>query len=387
MNAGRVSSVKAAPLQFAAVLMVVAMVAGCGGQASGSPSAPGGSSRSPAWVLDSSAPLPDGMLPLGPTESNNQPPAPCTPGVPDYLNFPSMYDAAVASNQYDPQPAAVGETVNYDWGGHRPVSANSLRVTVPQLGWTLRSRAPRMRMVVALSSGWCFAAWRVTARPLDRYDGAQDDGSWALLGEGATETDATVVEGLPAGDWIVHIHLAYAEPNATPTHSIESYARVVVGDRLAVPAPQVAAPAGCSGQAPAPGSVPDVLLAVDGATGTTKGLIDKAQVGQVGKPGSLPTEMVHMKAGVRFTIRTADGTCGNDWSGLFFLPVPDDPAGPFASISGLPTDNGTDPLASTPQPISGMAGLAPAAGEWLVGAMFEFDQTGAVIYYWHVSVD
>jgi hypothetical protein len=383
---GRVQSIR---VRLVAVI-VVAAVAGVGACTAGDnamPSPSSGASAEPSvWALDTSGPIPDGMLPLGPTESQNQPPGPCTPGIPG-ISSPTLFDALPADQlQGDPQPAGVGQIVNYDWGGHRPVAADSLRVAVPQLNWTLRPRAARMRMVVATSTGICFAGWRVTARPLDGYDGAQDDGHWALLGEGSAQTDATVVEGLPAGDWIVHVHLAYAPANTAPTHTSESYVRVVVGDRLAVPAPNVAEPdppVDCSGQSLAPGRTPEVVLAVDGVEGTTSGLYDR---GNTGEPASMPGPTVQLRAGARFTIRTADGTCGNDWSGLFFFAVPDDLTGPIASLSGLTTNNGTDPDAVTPQLTGAMAGLAPAPGEWLIGAIFWFGGPDAALYYWRVSV-
>ena len=333
------------------------------------------------------------MLPLGPTTSHNQPPAPCTPGVPIGISRPTLSEALpVDQLSADPRPSAVGEIVNYNWAGHRPVAADSLRITVPALTWTLRPRAALMRLFLATSDGVCFAEWRVTARPLVAYDGAQESGSsWALLGEGSVQTDATVIGGLPAGDWILHIHLAFAPVGATPSHSSESYARVVVGDQLAVQPPTVAAPnpaANCTGQTLASGRNPDIELAVAGMNSTAMGIHGTVSTGHGGAllPAEMPDPPITMTPGMEIHVRTQDGSCGNDWGGFTFMPVPDALAGPFAEDAGLPTNDGTNPSVSTPQMAGAMTGLAPAPGQWLLTVTFWFGGPGSITYYWRISV-
>jgi hypothetical protein len=377
-----------------AILGAGLLLAGCSGGTTAVTPAPASGSASASLTLNSGDPAPDGMLPLGPTKSANQPPAPCVPGVPDGagVTAPGMYEALPADVlRADPQPGGVGEVVNYDWGGHRPVAADTLRVTVPNLLGTLRPRAARMRLVIAISTGTCFASWRATARQLQDYDGSQDVGGWALLGEGQAQTDATVIEGLPDGDWIVHVHLAFEAAGAGVRYSSESYVRVLVGGEVAVPARPVPAPdpaAKCPAQALTAGRpAPDVALTVSGEAGSTKSSLGTVSTkGSAGEPDKLPVDVVSMKPGSPFTIRTVNGSCGNDWSGLFFLAVPDSSDGPVAPLSGLPTNNGADPAAVTPPLVGAMNGLAPAQGEWLIGAMFWFGGPEATQYFWRVSV-
>ena len=356
------------------------------------PSAASPSAASPSGVVvDTTSPAPPGMLPLGPTESLNQPPASCSPGIPG-VGAPVLYAALPAAQlRADPQPAGVGEVVNYDWGGHRPVAADSLHATVPNLNWTLRLSVSRMRMVVATSNGICFAQWRATARTIEGYDGAQDGGGWALLGEGVAASDAVVIEGLPEGDWIVHVHLSYEAQNATGTHTSESYFRVIVGGRIAVQPASVPAPdpaAKCAGASLQPGHTPQVELKIDGPAASTTGIRGTIDTGQggAGIPASIPTDVIAMTAGELFTIRTADGTCGNDWSGMYFLAVPDALDGPIAGLSGLPSNNGTPPNVATPQLVGAITGRAPAPGEWLVGVALWFGGPIPVDYYWRISV-
>ena len=346
-----------------------------------------------AWTIVAAGPTPLGMLPLGPTARNNQPPVPCTPGIPIGISRPVVYEALSADQLLaDPRPSGVGEIVNYDWGGHRPVTADSLHITVPGLSWTLRPRAALMRMVVATSDGVCFAQWRVTARPLANYDGAQESGSsWALLGKGSVQTDATVIEGLPEGDWILHVHLAFAPIGATPTHSSESYARVVVGEKLAVQPPTVPAPDpedGCAGQALQSGLNPDVELVLAGMHASAMGIHGTVSSGYGGAllPAEMPDPPIPTHPGTKITIRTEDGTCGNDSGGFMSMPVPDALAGPYAEDSGLPTNDGADPTASTPQMVRSMVGMAPAPGEWLLTVTFWFGGPALVTYYWRISV-
>lgn len=377
-----------------AILGAGVLLAGCSGGATTVTPAPASGSPAAPATIDLSSPTTGDMLPLGPTRSANQPPAPCVAGIPDGAGViaPEMYEALPADLlQAQTLPAGVGETVNYDWGGHRPVSADTLRVTVPNLGWTLRPQAARMRLVIATSNGICFASWRATARPLQGYDGSQETVGWVLLGEGQALTDATVIEGLPEGDWIVHVHLAFEAADASVKHSSESYLRVLVGGEVAVPAPRVPAPdpaANCSGQELTAGRpAPDVALTVAGEAGSTKSSLGTVSTkGSAGEPDKLPVDVVTMKAGSLFTIQTVDGSCGNAWGGPFFLAVPDSSEGPVAPLSGLPTNTGADPAAVTPQLVGAINGLAPAQGEWFIGALFWFGGPEAPQYFWRVSV-
>jgi hypothetical protein len=360
-----------------------AVVASSLGAPSASPAAPGSASVTLA---------PDGMLPLGPTRSLNQPPAPCGPGIPGGVQAPGVYPADVVT-YYQAQTVggAAGEVVNYNWGGHRPLAADSLHVRIPDLSNALRVGRAGMRLVVATSDGTCFASWGVTARSVTGYDGSQDPGSWEMLGDGAAAADAVVVGALPEGDWIVHIHLAYTATKEAGTYTSESYLRVVVGGRVAIPAVSVPAPdpaVDCTGQTLKAGRpAPDVALTVSDSSGSTGGGIGTVSTrGSAGEPDSLPVNVVSMKAGSLFTIRTVNGLCGNDWGGLYFFSVPDALSGPIASLSGLPNNNGAGINATTPPLVGAINGLAPPPGEWLVGAMFWFGGPDAIQYFWRVSV-
>jgi hypothetical protein len=360
-----------------------AVVASNPGAPSASPSAPGSASVTLA---------PDGMLPLGPTRSLNQPPAPCGPGIPGGVQAPGVYPADVVT-YYQAQMGggAAGEVVNYDWGGHRPLAADSLHVRIPDLSNALRVGRAGMRLVVGTSDGVCFASWGVTARSVTGYDGSQDPGSWELLGDGAAAADAVVVGALPEGDWIVHIHLAYTATKETGTYTSESYARVVVGGRVEIPAVSVPAPdpaVDCTGKSLQAGHVPQVALTVDGAATSAGGVLGIVSTTQSGpdSPPSLPTEVVSMKAGELFTIRTTDGSCGNDWGGLYFFPVPDSLGGPIGGSSGLPSNHGGPPNPATIPLVGAIRGAAPAQGAWLLGAVFWFGGPNAVTYYWRISV-
>lgn len=352
-----------------------------------------GATPTSAWTIDETGPTPAGMLPLGPTTSLNQPPEPCQPGVPIVITQPKLYEALAADQALgDQQTAGVGEVVVYDWAGHRPVAADSLRVTVPSLAWTLRSHLARTRLVLATSDGVCFAQWRVTARPLAGYDGAQDPGSrWYLLGQGSAQADATVVQGLPQGEWIVHVHLGYAAVGSALPYTSESYVRVIVGDQLALTDPQAPAPdpaANCTGQSLAPGRVADAELTVQGVSGSIAGVLGTVPTSHGGAdlPAAMPDPPIQLRSGSKVTVRPADGTCGNDWSGFAFRPVPDSLGGPIAPESGLPTSDGAARAASTPQLVGAVDGLAPAAGEWLMTVTFWFGGPEAATYYWRISV-
>jgi hypothetical protein len=150
-----------------------------------------------------------------------------------------------------------------------------------------------------------------------------------------------------------------------------------------VPAPDP--PANCTGKSLQPGHMPDVTLTVDGAE--IPGVLGTITIGEsAGSPSAIPAEVVSMKAGELFTVRPTDGSCGNDWSGLYFLPVPDTLAGPIANLSGLPSNNGGPQNAPTPPLVGAIRGIAPAPGEWLVGAIFWFGGPDAPCYYWRISV-
>jgi hypothetical protein len=304
---------------------------------------------------------------------------------------PHLYDAVTAEvARADPRPSGISEVVDYGWDGHQPAGAGSLGVTVPGPYWTLNSRAPGMRIVVDASTTGCFGAWRVSARPTAGFDGSQDPGDWTLLGEGnAVEpTPAVVVGGLPEGDWMVHIYLDQNVGELIARWS-DSYARVVVGGRAAVAPPQVPAPspaADCAGQALASGrAVPAVALSVAGPPGMEV-LGTPSTHGVAGEVDTFPTDVVAMEAGSVFTVRPTNGTCGNNWSGLFFMAAPDAPVTPLAPLAGLPSNDGSDPNVDTPQLVGAVSGLAPAHGEWLIGIMFWFGGPDAVQYFWRVSV-
>lgn len=357
---------------------------------SASPSVGVSTASAPA-ALGSGGPTPAAMLPLGPTKSLNQPPASCGPGIPGGIGAPELYEAVpldYSQAQSGLYPAAMAEVVDYSWGGHLPLAAGKLHVTVPDRRSALQLDVARMRLVVA--SNGCFASWRATARSVNGYDGAQDAGTWASLGEGAAEADAVVVGGLPEGDWIVHVHLAYSIAGAAATYSSESYARVVVGGHFALAAASVPAPspaASCAGSSPPPGHTPPVALTVDAAPSSTAGTLGTITVGNsAGEPSAIPGDVVSMTAGAPFTVRTTDGSCGTDWSGLFFFAAPDALPGPVAGLSSLPSNNGGPPDAATPPLIGAIRGWAPAPGEWIVGAILFFGGSNAVDYYWRISV-
>ena len=348
------------------------------------------SSAPTASVLDTGGPIPEGMLPLGPTTSLNQPPAACAPGVPPGVDAPHVYEAVpLDSNQAQMAPAAGAEVVDYNWGGHRPLAADRLRVTVPDLRGALNLNVALMRLVVATSDGTCFGEWRVAARSVGGYDGSQDAGDWIPLGDGTAAADAVVVAGLPDGDWIVHIHLEYVAGGSASTYSLESYVRVVVGGRVDLAAAIVPAPdpvADCTGKSLQQGRVPDVALTVDAAAGKP-GVLGTITTGaSAGVPSAIPAGVVSIGSGELFTVRPTDGSCGNDWSGLYFLPVPDTLAGPIANLSGLPSNNGGPQNATTPPLIGAIRGMAPAPGEWLVGVILFFGGSDPPCYYWRISV-
>jgi hypothetical protein len=369
--------------------------------ADGSASASETASRSPTAVttIDLSGPIPQGMLPLGPARAAQgapDQPVVCTAGsyvsaeqgIPD----PDLYDALPADVLTDSSSSgssARTEIVDYDWAGHRPAGADGQRVTIPDLRWAMRSSFVRMRIAVA-TSRLCFSSWRVTARAVRGYDGSPDTGGWTLLGDGEAATDAAVVAGLPEGDWMIHVHLTY-RGSAAETYSTDSYARVVVAGQVAIPAANVPAPdpaAQCSGQTLEDvRPLPDMAMTVAAGLGSSEAVLGTLSRGtSAGQPDRLPTEVVSMEAGSLFTIRTVDGSCGNDWAGVYFFAVPDSVDGPIAPLSGLPSNNGSDPDSPTLPIVGAINGIAPAPGEWLIGVMFNFGNPAVGEYFWHVSV-
>ena len=361
----------------------------------GRPVASPGSSELNAWPT-SSVPVsvtlaPDGMLPLGPTRSLNQPPSPCSPGIPGSVGGAAVYPADVVTYyQAQTSGGAGSEVVNYDWGGHRPLAADGLHVTIPDPDRALRVGRSGMRLVVATSDGVCFSGWGVTARSVQGYDGTQDPGSWDPLGAGTAAADAVVVGGLAEGDWIVHIHLAYSSDKQPGTYSSDSYIRVIVGgSQAAIPAASVPPPdpvVKCEAPSVPSGSRPAVALTTDGAPApvSVEGVPGTVPTGYGGfdLPAGLPAHVVDMAVGDLFTIRTEDGSCATGWS-LWFSPAPDSLAAPVAGGTGLAFNNGVPDNADA-QAVAGAARVrAPSAGEWLVALTFGTD--GAT-YYWRISV-
>jgi hypothetical protein len=386
---------------FATVCVVAILGAGLvliGGSRPPRSVGPATASGSPSYAptFGWTGPTPTGMLPLGPTDTLDEPGSKhcASDGVKGIAGAiaggAELYQALPADVlRANPLPAALSEVVNYDWGGRRPAAGDELRVTIPDLRGAIEL-PPGMRIVI---TSRCATAWHASVRTVEGYDGSQDTGDWVLLGQGEVAAPAIVVPGLPAGDWLVHVHLSFDAPGTPPTHWVDSYARLVVGGhpavaRAVVPSPDPAA--GCSGAKLKDGLVPSVAMTVAGnpvSIAAVPGTVSTK--GETGRPDVLPTATVTMNAGSIFTIRTVDGSCGNDWAGLYFIAAPDrldGPDDPIAAMSGLPHNNGADPNAATMPLVGAISGIAPAPGEWLVGAMFWFGGPDAVEYFWRISV-
>ena len=315
---------------------------------------------------------PDGMLPIGPTRSLNQPPSPCSPGIPGGVGAAGLYPADVFTySQAQSGSGSSSELVNYDWGGHRPVAADGLHVTIPDPSRALRVGRAGMRLVVATSDGVCFAGWRVTARPVQGYDGAQDPGTWDLLGDGTAGPSG---RGRRAGRGRLDRPRPplLRRPQGRGRERGSAYQRdlhprpgrrrrgrpcrngaaAFSGGRLRSPIAQ---------RRPRADGCPDRRR--QRPAGGVAGLVSTEQ-GTAGSPPVQPTDVVSLNAGERFTIRTTDGSCGNDWSGLFFLPVPDGPDGPSAGLSSLPSNHGGPDNPVTIPLVGAISGVAPAPGDW-----------------------
>jgi hypothetical protein len=329
------------------------------------------------------------MLPLGTARDYNQPYQPCLPALLPTIPIggPTVSQAFEMDDlQAQQEPAAVGELVNYNWRGHQPLDAESLRVTVPPTRATLRT-SPGVRLMVDGGGGACIAEWRVSARELDGFDGGQESGNaWRELGSGKGQGDAVVVGGLTAGEWILHIHLMFGPDGSAERDSTDSYARVLAGSgsprSVDVPAPVLVA--ACSDKLTTRTTAPSMVLTMDG-TVWTPGLLGVAHGSGKTVPDKMPSPVVAITAGSLIRVRTADGSCGNDWSGAMFSPVPYDLAAAFGG-AGLEYNDGTDPNAPTLQPLGGLTALAPAPGEWLFSVVFFFGNATAATYYWRISV-
>jgi hypothetical protein len=329
------------------------------------------------------------MLPIGTARDYNQPYQPCSPALLPAIPIggPTVSQAFEMDDlQAQQEPAAVGELVNYNWRGHQPLDAESLRVTVPPTRATLRT-SPGVRLMVDGGGGACIAEWRVSARELEGFDGGQESGNaWRELGSGKGQGDAVVVGGVSAGEWILHIHLIFGPDGSAERDSTDTYARVLAGSgsprSVDVPAPVLVA--ACSDKLTTRTTAPNMVLTTDG-TVWTPGLLGVAHGSGNTVPDKMPSPVVAIAAGSLIRVRTADGSCGNDWSGAMFSPVPYDLAAAFGG-AGLEYNDGRDPNAPTLQPLGGLTALAPAPGEWLFSVVFFFGNATAATYYWRISV-
>jgi hypothetical protein len=327
------------------------------------------------------------MLPLGTAHDFNQPYQPCSPAllpaIP--LQGPGVSQAFQMDDlQAQAEPGAPSEIVSYNVGGHKPLDADWLHVTVPPARTTLRT-SPGIRLFVDGGGGACIAEWRISARELAGFDGQQESGTtWHELGAGKGQGDAVVVGGVSAGEWIIHIHLAFGPDSAAKRDTTDSYARVVAGGSsprgVDVPRPVLVSP--CGDTLTPLTTTPDMVLSTDGVAWTS---------GEVARgtnhtgPGKMPEPVVPVAAGSLIRVRSADGSCGNDWGGAIFSVVPHDLAAAFGG-AGLDYNNGSDPNSPTPPPVGGLNAIAPAAGEWLFSVVFFFGDSGVGTYYWRISV-
>ena len=262
------------------------------------------------------------MLPLGPAQGFGQPYQPCAPtrlaSTPS--SGPSFWSAFVMSDaEAQGEVAAGSELVNYRVGGHVPLSGDELRVTVPSSRAALHT-SPGVRLFIDGGGTTCITGWRVSARELEGFDGRQESGGvWRELGAGTGQADAVDVGGVPEGQWIVHLHLAYGLGGAAEQDSIEAYA-LVTTSVLGRPDPDVPAPAlvAACGTTLVPRATPPTMeLSVDGTTWVA-GTLGVARLDGSGDgqdvPPRMPAPVVSVAAGALLRVRTADGSCGNDWS-------------------------------------------------------------------------
>jgi hypothetical protein len=330
------------------------------------------------------------QLPLGTARGYGQPYQPCTPGLlPVPLTQGPTLSQAFDSGDSSPaeaaqlEPAAPSEMVTYSWHGQEPLAGATNEVTVPPAGAALHTSAG-VRLYVTLG-GVCIAEWRVSAHPLAGFDGQQESGdSWVELGSGSGPGDAVVVGGVYAGEWIVHIHLVFGTVGTTERDTTDSYALVITtaGRQPArVPPPDLVAP--CGDGIANLDQAPEMDLSTDGVSWTAGELGARSESGDttLDKP---PVPVISVAAGSLIRVRTADGSCGNDWGGAMFAPVPVDLGSVFAG-AGLDDNNGGPPDALTPPVVGGLNAVAPARGEWLFSILFYFGASAVANYYWRLS--
>jgi hypothetical protein len=329
------------------------------------------------------------MLPLGTASNYNRPYQPCSPSLLPAIPMqgPSVSEAFEMDDlQAQTGQAAPSEIVSYDIGGHKPLAAGSLHVTVPPARATLRT-SPDVRLFVDGGGGACIAEWRVSALELSGFDGQQEsDSTWRELGAGSGQGDAVVVGGVPAGEWILHIHLAFGPAGTPALDTIEAYARVVA-DVATASGPEVPRPdlvAACGDSITSGAVLPDMVLGTDG-TAWTPGELGVAHGSGNTAPDKMPEPVVAVSAGSLIRVRTADGSCGNNWGGAMFSPVPDDLAAAIAG-SGLEYNDGAPSGPALKTPVGGLNAIAPAAGEWLFSVVFAFGDARVATYYWRISV-
>jgi hypothetical protein len=330
------------------------------------------------------------QLPLGTARGYGQPYERCSPGL---LAAP-LTQGPFVSQAFDPgdppsqtaqtESAAPSEMVTYNWHGQEPAGGATNGVTVPPPGAALHT-SPGVRLYVSLG-GNCIAEWRVSAAQLDGFGGQQESSdSWAELGSGSGQGDAVVVGGVSTGEWIVHIHLAFGPPDSTERDTTDSYALVMTTagpQPAAVPSPDLVAP--CGKSISNVGRAPEMDLSMDGASWTAGKLgVESESDGTT--LDELPAPVLAVAAGSLIRVRTADGSCGNDWGGAMFAPVPVALNSVFAG-AGLEDNNGSPPEAQTPPAVGGLNAIAPAPGEWLFSVLFFFGNSTVANYYWRLSV-
>ncbi len=341
-------------------------------------------------TIDLGGPVPEGALPLGAVQVDLGGSTDCSfAGYDAYAPIqPAIYNAVLGAgfreaNLAGPVTAAI---LKYEWPGYgTTLASDSAGVTTPDVAKAFRPIAARIRLLID-SPGNCYDAWTVTARSTLGYDGAQDDGGWTLLGDGRDYTDQAVVSGLPDGDWMIHIHLEYDKGGTA--NWTDSYARVIVGGKVLVPAVVVPAPnpaADCSGQTLTSDShAPAMSLTVAGAGGSAS-VTATADDGKLDRgPSAMPGQVVTLGEGSAFTIRTKDGSCGEHLNGLFFFATPADSLPRYGPSNDLPYNDGSNGQATVL--VDSVAGIAPARGQWIIGVAFSFGGPNPVQYFWRVSV-
>ncbi len=328
------------------------------------------------------------MLPLGTAKGYGQPYQPCTPGplaaVPG--TGPMLSQAFdYSSTEAQGESAASSVLVDYRIGGRSPLNGKANRVTVPSSGQTLHVDSG-VRLFIDGGGLVCISRWRVSARPLGGFDGTQEAAdAWRELGAGKGQGDAVVVGGVDDGSWIVHVHLEFGKDSEADPDALDAYARVetsMVGAAdPSVPAPGLVA--ACAAKVTPVSAPPTMVLSADGgATWTPAEAATQVEGSTV--LAAMPSPVVQVAAGSLLRMRTADGSCGNDWGSAFIVPVPVDPA-LIGWGFGLLANDGGD-VSALPDPKGGVNAIAPAPGEWVLGSVFWFGDRFATTYAWRISV-